>query len=61
VSQPVEELHFLLAVAPGRVVGRQAFHELADARAQLVRKVRRRRAHEPVDLFDCPVTHGPEA
>ena len=61
MTEPVEEIHLLLAVATRRVVCRQVLDQLADARSQLVGEVRRRRTDEPVDLLDEGVAHRFEA
>jgi hypothetical protein len=61
VAKAVEQFHLLLAVAPGRVVGRQILDDLPHAGTNLVSEVRRRRPHELVDLLDHGVAHGPKA
>ena len=60
VTEPVEQLHLLLRVAPHLVVLGQVEHELLDAGAQLVGEVRRRRPDERVDLVDggLSLRHG---
>ena len=50
MPEPVEQLDLLLRVAPHVVVLRQPGDELADARAQLIGEVRRRRPDEGVDV-----------
>ena len=58
VSESVEELHLLLAVAPDRMVGRQLGDQLAYARPELVREVRRGRPDEGVDVVARRLGHG---
>jgi hypothetical protein len=58
MAEAVEELHLLLAVSPSGMLGGEALDQLADARAELVGEMRRRRPDEPVDLLDCRVAHG---
>ena len=50
MPEPVEQLELLLAVAAHGVFLRQVGDELADARAQLVGEVRRRRADQCIDV-----------
>src|SRR3989442_13310659 len=58
VAETVEQVHLLLAVAAGGMILRQLLDELPNARANLIGKVRRRRADELVDLLDHRVAHG---
>jgi len=57
VAEPVEQLDLLLAVATHRVILGKIADELAHARAQLVREVRRRGADEGVDVGEGRLGH----
>ena len=57
VPEPVEQLDLLLRVRAHRVLVRQVTHELAHARAELVREVRRRRPDELVDVGEGRLSH----
>jgi drug/metabolite transporter (DMT)-like permease len=61
MSEPVEELDLGLAVPANGMVVRQALDQLADAGAELVGKVRSRRADEGVDVRDGRLGHGGES
>ena len=50
MTESVEQLDLFLGVVAHVVVLGQRRHELADARPELVREVRRRRAYERVDV-----------
>jgi drug/metabolite transporter (DMT)-like permease len=57
VAEPVEQLHLLLGVTADLVVGGEVTDELLDARAELVREVRRRRPDELVDVVAGDLGH----
>ena len=57
VPEAVEQLHLLLAVLAHGVVGREVGDQLGDARAELVREVRRRGADEGVDVVGRRLGH----
>ena len=61
VPEPVEQLHLLLAVAAHGMVVREVLDQLANARAQLVREVRGRRADESVDVVAGRLGHARES
>ena len=60
MSQPVEQLELLLAVAPHRMVRREVLDQVLDAGPDLVGEVRRRRADEGVDVVDGRLHHRRE-
>ena len=57
VPQVVQEPHFHFPVTAYLVVGWEVFDQLADARAQLVREVRRCGPDEGVDVADRGLGH----
>src|ERR1039457_186998 len=57
MAQPVEQRHLLVRVEPHGMVVRQVDEELLDARAQLVREVRRRGPDEGVDVGEGRLGH----
>ena len=61
MSEPVEQLHLLLRVPAHRVLLGQVADELAHARAQLVREVRRRGPDEGVDVGEGRLGHRAKA
>ncbi len=58
MAETIEQVQLLFAVAASRVVFREAVDQLAHARSQLIREVRRRGTDELVDLLDDRVRHS---
>lgn len=58
MAEPVEQLDLLFAVAPHGVILREVLDQLADARTELVREVRRRGAEKGVDLVARRLGHA---
>lgn len=58
MPEAVEQVDLPLGVAAHFVVFRKVDHELAHARAELVREVGSCRADELVDVFPRRLTHG---
>ena len=58
MPEGIQQLHLLLAVAPGRMVGRKILDQLADPGAQLVGEMGRRGPDEGVDVTDRRLSHG---
>jgi hypothetical protein len=60
VTEAVEQLDLLSRVVPDVVVLREVVHELVQARAKLIREVRRRRPNQRVDVVAGWLAHGAE-
>jgi hypothetical protein len=58
MAETVEQLELLLTVTTSRVVLGEALDQLTHAGANLVGKVRSRRADQLVDLLDDRIGHG---
>ena len=58
MAETIEQVQLLFPISASRMVFRKAIDQLAHARAQLIREVRRRGTDELVDLLDDRVRHS---